>query len=387
LKISLRFQIVAFAVIRMVLNTMHRMVYPFLAVFSRGLGVDLTALSLALTTRSVVGAVGPFLAAFADQRGRKVGLLFGICLFTGGVALAVFWPTFPGFLLALIFTTLGKYGFDPSMQAYLGDRIPYQRRGRALAITELGWSLAFIIGVPLMGLLISRSGWMSPFGILTLLGTVSILLIGWMIPRDSDDERARPPVWQNFHFVLSTPIALSGLAVGLMTSAANEVINLVFGVWMEAAFGLQILALGGASAVIGFAELGGETLVGVLTDRLGKPRAVGIGLLANCLVALIFPLLGHSLPGALIGLFLFYLTFEFTIVSIIPMMTEIMPNVRATLMAFNMAGLSLGRALGALVATPLYAWGIWASAAATITFNLLALIALKPLKREEKKVK
>lgn len=41
---GLRFQTVAFALIRTVVNTMHRMVYPFLPVFSRGLGVDLTGL-------------------------------------------------------------------------------------------------------------------------------------------------------------------------------------------------------------------------------------------------------------------------------------------------------------------------------------------------------
>ncbi|MGD2158866.1 MAG: hypothetical protein PVG32_18450, partial [Anaerolineales bacterium] len=48
---------------RTVLNTMFRMVYPFLPVFSRGMGVGLPALSFALTGRSVAGAFGPFLAS------------------------------------------------------------------------------------------------------------------------------------------------------------------------------------------------------------------------------------------------------------------------------------------------------------------------------------
>jgi predicted MFS family arabinose efflux permease len=77
------------------------------------------------------------------------------------------------------------------------------------------------------------------------------------------------------------------------------------------------------------------------------------------------------------GLFLFYLTFEFTLVSTIPMMTEIMPGARATMMAINVSGLSLGRALGAFVAPTLYAWGMGTSAGAALVFNLLALIALR----------
>ena len=171
--------------------------------------------------------------------------------------------------------------------------------------------------------------------------------------------------------------ALAGLAVGLFSSAANEVINLVFGVWMETSFGLQIAALGAAAAVIGFAELTGESLVGVWVDRIGKPRAIAMGLLANSLTALIFPFLGQTLPGAVVGLFLFYLTFEFTLVSTIPMMTEILPSARATMMAINISALSLGRALGAFVAPTLFAWGMGTSAGAAVVFNLLALIALR----------
>lgn len=376
---SLRLQTAAFAFIRTVVNTMHRMVYPFLPFFSRGLGVDLAALSLALTSRQVVGIFGPFLAILLESRGRKIGMLAGLSLFTAGVVSVVLWPSYPVFILALILTTLGKYMFDPHMQGYLGDKVPYERRGLVLAITELGWSLAFIAGVPLMGFLIARGGWMSPFGLLTILGLVSILLIGKLIPSNHDDRVNWAQIWSNCLQVFRHPPALTALSIGLAISAANEVINLVFGVWLEDTFGLQIMALGGAAAAIGLAELGGESLMGGITDRLGKERSVGWGLAANCLAAAIFPLLGRSLPGAVIALFLFYITFEFTLVAIIPLMTEIMPAARVTLMAFNVAGLSLGRALGALAASPLYRFGIGGSAVAAIVFNLVALLGLRQL--------
>ena len=56
---------------------------------------------------------------------------------------------------ALLLSTLGKSLFDPALQAYFGDRVPYAQRGTALAVTEMAWSLAFIVGVPAMGFLIS----------------------------------------------------------------------------------------------------------------------------------------------------------------------------------------------------------------------------------------
>jgi len=377
LKNTIRFQAIAFAAIRIVINTMHRMVYPFLAVFSRGLGVDLTTLSRVLAIRSLVGVIGPLFATIGDSRGRKLAMMLGLGLFTIGTSVVVFWPTFPAFAAALVLTTLGKLLFDPTMQAYIGDRVPYERRGRVLAVTELGWSLAFIIGIPLMGFLISKWGLIAPFWTLSLLGVCSLLLLNWMIPRDTISSDGNPGTLANFHKVIRYSPALAGLAVGLFSSAANEVINLVFGVWMETSFGLQIAALGAAAAVIGFAELTGESLVGVWVDRIGKPRAIAMGLLANSLTALIFPFLGQTLPGAVVGLFLFYLTFEFTLVSTIPMMTEILPSARATMMAINISALSLGRALGAFVAPTLFAWGMGTSAGAAVVFNLLALIALR----------
>ena len=100
--------------IRIILNTLHRMVYPFLAVLGRGVGVDITTMSYVLTARSVVGAFGPFAASSADRYGRRLVMLSGVTLFTVAVATVVFWPTFPGLVIAIIVSTLGKYLFEPS---------------------------------------------------------------------------------------------------------------------------------------------------------------------------------------------------------------------------------------------------------------------------------
>lgn len=366
---------------------MHRMVYPLLPAFQRGLGVDLGALSLALTLRSLAGASGPLLASVADSRGRKAGMMTGLVLFVAGVGLVAVWPTYQAFLIALILAMVGKYIFDPAMQAYLGDRVAYQRRGLVLAVTEVGWSFSFILGVPLMGLLIATFGWAAPFPLFALLGLLALGLLGWLIPRDPDPAIGRVGLLGNMSLVWASLPALAGLAMSLLLSAANEVINLVFGVWLEDSFGLKITALGAVAIVIGLSELGGESLVGGLTDRLGKVRSLTIGLLLNSLAALALSIIGQSTLWALVGLFLFYITFEFTLVSSIPLMSEILPNARATLMGMNIAAISIGRALGALIAYPVYSLGIdggppslLPSAIAVGLLNLLALIALRRIK-------
>ncbi|NMC14394.1 MAG: MFS transporter [Chloroflexi bacterium] len=387
-KPSFRLQVPILTIIRTLINTMYRMVYPFLGVFRDGLGVSLPALSLALTLRSLLGACGPFLASIGDSRGRKTGMMVGWSLMVLGAGLVALWPTYPAFIAALLLTVLGKYAHDPSLMAYLGDRIPYQRRGLIVAVSEMGWSLSFIIGVPLAGFLIARSGWAAPFRWFAVLGVAAMGIMVWMLPKDTAVKRNGLPLWKNLQSVLTYPPAVIGMFIGIFISASNEVVNTVFGVWMEDAFGLKITALGLASAVIGISELSGELCVVSFTDRLGKARAISIGLVLSSLSAILLPVLARNTWGALLGLFLFYISFEFTLVSVIPMMTEIMPNSRATMTSFSAASHSLGRAMGAPIATLIYSlnWfkalslpGITGNVLAAIIFNILALFALQYL--------
>ncbi len=377
----LRFQLLIFMGLRTVLNTLHRMVYPFLAVFARGLGVDVAVLSFVVTLRSFVGMFAPVLGAIADQRGRRFGMLLGIFLFIMGMSLVALAPSFTTFSIALLLAILSKYLFDPSMQAYFGDRIPYERRGTALAVTEGAWSLAFIAGVPLMGLLIARFGWNAPFPLLAGLGLVMFLVVWWMVPRaDHASQELAATSVKNVRAVLTNLPALAGISIALWASAANELVNLIFGVWLEDSFGLKIAALAGASAVIGLSELSGEGLVALTTDRLGKPRALSLGLIGNILASVLLPIVGRTEIGALVGLFLFYITFEYVLVSHIPLMTEVMPSARATLLSFNVTGHSLGRMIGALIATFVYErFGFLPVTLIAILFNVFALLALAEL--------
>jgi predicted MFS family arabinose efflux permease len=379
----LRAQVLLFTLIRVVINTGFRMVYPLAPAFMAGLGISFARYSTALQVRSWVGGASPLLAAVSDRFGRKVGMLAGLLLFIAGLVTVVLFPNYAGFLISLMLIILGKYIFDPAMQAYLGDRVSYERRGLVLAVTEFGWSGATLAGIPLAGLLIARAGWLAPFPLIVVLSIVLLAILFWLVPRDPGDGQTGNP-FRRFREVFTSRPALSGLAVTLWLCCANELVNLVFGVWLEGNFGLSIAALGASAIVLGGAELLGEGLVGALSDRLGKQRAVALGLLLNSGAAILLPLIGTTATGAFIGLFIFYLTFEFALVSSIPMMTEVLPAARATLMAFNIAAASVGRALAAVAVPALFAaWGFGALAGVAAGVNLLALWALRGVRLAE----
>lgn len=373
----MRIQLILFMFLRTILNTAHRMVYPFLSVFARGLGVSLETMSAVMTARALLGATSPIFAPIADRRGRKFGMLAGIAVFTTGLALVAVYPAFWTLALALMLAMVGKYMFDPAMQAYFSDRIPYHKRGTALAVTEGAWSLSFIVGVPIVGFVIDHFGWSAPFPLFTVLGLVAFFIVWKIVPHEDEHHVPSSNSREAYRAVLTSPAALAGISIALFASAGNELVNIIFGVWLEDSFGLKILALAGASAVIGISELSGEGLVALTTDKLGKPLALTIGLIGNTFAAFLLPFIGRTQIGALIGLFLFYITFEYILVSHIPLMTELVPSARVTMLSMNVTGHSLGRAIGALFAAFIYQqFGFLVVALVAVGFNLIALFAL-----------
>ncbi len=366
-----------FIFIRIVLSTSQRMVYPFLAVFARGLGISVAQLSYALTSRGLIGFISPFLAPVSDKYGRKAGMLTGLGVFIVGNAIVVIRPSLFTFILATSLVVLGIDIYLPAIYSFVSDKVDYERRGRVLALIEMGWALSFVLGIPAAGFLIESYGWLAPFPALALMG---LLMFGitWKLVPDHDKPAGSEQnnLWSGIVRVLRHPTALAMLGSGFFLAFANEVVSLYFGVWLENSFQLQVAALGAASAVIGFAELSGETLTAGLVDRIGKKTATIIGLVLNGIFALLLPWLGQTLPGAYVGLFLFYLTFEFSIVCSLPLATEIMPEARAALLGLDVMVFAFGRMLAATIAPTLFDHGFLANCVAAFVLNILSLILL-----------
>lgn len=380
----LRWQILAATFSRLILNTAHRMVYPFLPAFSRGLGVPPEAIGQILAVRGALGMLSPFFGGLPDRVGRRQTMLVGLGVFLAGLTLVVLFPSYWTFAAFLVLVVVGKFIFDPAMQAYLGDRTPYNRRGLVIAVTELGWSGVALVGFPLVGLLIAARGWRAPFLPLAALALVGGLLLWLLIPRDIPHAAAEDePRGGHWSLVWRNPAVLGAMGLGLLISSANELLGVVLGAWLEQSFALSVAALGLSTTVIGAAELAGEGLVAGLADRLGKRRAIGLGLAASALAYGALPFMARSLELALVGLFCVFLAFEFTMVASLPLMTELVPAARGRVMSANVASAAAGRMLGALLGVWLYRdLGFVSISLTSVLMNAAALVLLLWLVRE-----
>jgi predicted MFS family arabinose efflux permease len=353
---------------RTVINTAHRIVYPFLPSIARGLGISLAAASGLVTARMIAGLAAPFFGPLADRHGRRGTMEIALGIFSLAGLLLVSAGTFATGTLAAAVTAFVFYGlakvlYDPTALAYLGDTVPYGKRGRAIGIFELCWSSAWLIGVPASGLLIDRFDWRAPWIVLIVLGLLSLWLTRIRLPpgRPSTQQRASGhSVGQLAHTwrrLLRRPRVPVLLLTSFLLSMAVELPFIVYGAWLETSFGLSLSALGLASIIVGLAEASAELGTALLTDRLGKRRSVLTGLIGLGASLLLLPGLATlGLAGALFGVTVVMLTFEFAIVSLLPLATELAPGERASLLSLNVTAFSLGRIAGAASGGLLWQW-------------------------------
>ena len=365
---------------RLVLNTARRFAYPFAPALSRGLGVPLTAITSLIAINQATAVLGLFFGPVADRLGYRLMMLTGMTLLVAGMFAGGFFPFYGVVLVALFLAGLGKSIFDPALQAYVSERVPFHRRGLAIGLLEFSWAGSTLLGIPLVAVLIDRLGWRAPFFVMGGLGVLGILALSILIEKTGQKKAHRPsaPLFRGAWKQLARErAALGAISYAFWISMASDNLFVVYGAWLEKQFGLSIVALGLGTSVIGAAELAGESMTATLADRMGLKQSVIWGL-AACLICYgVLPLLGQTLAMALIGLFIIFLTFEFTIVTSLSLFTELVPASRATMLASFLAAAGIGRVVGALIGGPIWlAGGISATAMVSAAVSGLALVSL-----------
>jgi predicted MFS family arabinose efflux permease len=365
---------------RLVLNTARRFAYPFAPVLSRGLDVPLTAVTILIAINQATAIPGMIFGPLADRLGYRLMMLCGLGMLAVGMFTGGLLPFYGVVMAALFLAGLGKSIFDPAIQAYVSERVPYRRRGLVIGFLEFSWAGSTLVGIPLLGLIIEGWGWRASFFVLGSLGLLGFWVLRFLIPKGGKKGVARHSAigffsaWQRLG---RERTALGAIGFAFFVSVANDNLFVVYGAWLEKTFGLSVVALGLGTGAIGVAELLGESMTAALADRFGLKRSVILGLSLSLMCYGILPLFEQSVSIALTGLFAIFLTFEFTIVSFLSLCTELLPGSRATMMSSYFAAAGIGRIFGALLGGPVWLkGGIVATSFVSVVISTLALASL-----------
>jgi predicted MFS family arabinose efflux permease len=227
------------------------------------------------------------------------------------------------------------------------------------------------VGIPVLAIVVSLASWRMGYAGAALLCAALLFVVRARLDHDpphvtvgDTEARAR---------LTSRSVAPVLMGFGMLMTA-NFFVIVVFGVWLEDAFGLSSTQIGIVSFVLGGAELMASTSAFRMTDRWGKRRSITLGASLMIPTALAMGLLhGQTIIGVLL-LFGFVLGFEFALVSSLPLIGELQPNARATTVGYALGLGTVGRGVASIFSTRIYtSHGIGGSA---VTAAVCALVTV-----------
>jgi len=353
-----------------------RFAYPFLPAIADGLGVGIGAVGLALAAGEAAGLLAPLVGRRLDRIGRRRGMTDGLIIGAAGCAVAAIAPGAVAFGIGLFGIAVGRAFYDISLGAWIGDEVEFARRGRASGIGELAWSGAFLLGVPVAGLIMSATSWRVPY----LLSAV-VMLVSIPVVRATLDDRTPQPVAGAPAAAHARP-SLLHLAV-FCTSLGAALLLVTEGAWFELDLGLTERAISGVVVLLGIGEVVGALLAAGLADRIGKRLTMVAGLVALVPAAVAMGLIDSSQAAGVAAAFVVGLGFELAFVAALPLVVEVPEERRAGSLSLAIASLTGARTVAAIVGTAVFdTSGMGAVAVLAVPALLAALVVVATSVRE-----
>ena len=360
-------------------NSGFRWVAFFLPTLSAAFSATTAQLTAVLGIGETAGLSGLAIGRHLD-RGRERVVLHAALVLTAIGSLLALVGSFAAFAVAYFLIMLGVTFVTVAGHTYLSRRVRYARRARAIGLFETSWALALLVGAPAAALLIGLFGWRGPFVLFA--SASALMLIVLLIAEDDsevlDDVHAdgasrRIPASAWLLIAASAAIAITGLSTVVIA-----------GTWLDEALGVSTGGIGFVAMTFGGAELMASSSSAAIADRAGPKRATQVALVVTLIGLFVMTRAGSSLPVGAAGLFLFFVGFEFSIVTSFSFVSEALPAARGRVLAVNTAIGTLLRGIGVAMSGILYErFGIngpvtLSAAAGIVAFMLLVVAGAGP---------
>lgn len=354
---------------RLVANACYRFAPPFLAIIVRDFDVSLSEAGFAIFLSELTGLASPLIGRLTERVSHRASMVVGLVGIGLGCLIASLSPNLVGFAVAITTIALTKQAFDIGLGAWIADFVPYTKRGRITGLTEIAWALGLLIGVSVLGVITALGGWRLAY----LCAAVAVALITLAIAGRVTNAPRRPMAGAVTTGGISGHGWLVVLTMFFIMSAAQNLF-VTFGSWLSDDFGFSAAGLTIVGFSLGAVELTSSLGSASRTDRWGKERSIAIGAALIIPGGILLSLGSDVLPIGLIGIAVYLLGFEFSVVSLLPVVSTIAPNNPAVGFGWAFGAAALGRAVFSLVATRVYeVHGIEASA---LIGPVLAVVAI-----------
>ena len=349
---------------------------PLLPFFVKHFGTSDFTVGAVFATYSLAQLVaGPLWGNVSDRIGRKAVLIVSQIGATFAWALLGFAPA-----IAWVFVSRALEGFSGGnlgvTQAYVGDLVRPDQRGRAFALVGAAFSAGFIFGPAFGGWLAARTSLQMPFFAAAARQALTLLLTVLLLPdsrkgatdeaknaasvrdiiRSLSDRRVAPVLWLRLVYVLG----MYGW-FGAMTLILNKQLG-----WNVAETSYVFASFGVVQVILQL------FVVGKVTDAIGNRVATNVGL-ALCTIAFVFVPFATTTAAAVVVLLFFGVGLSIENAAFPALASDVAPDDRRGTVLGVVSGLDslAGFVMPPLVTGVLGAYGV--APASAIVASLVAI--------------
>lgn len=391
------------------------LVVPLLPFFAQSLKAEAWQITLMFSAYSLGQFFAePFWGRLSDRIGRKPVLLVTLVANALGYLMLAFVPNIWLAIAVRLFTGLGA-GNISTVQGYVADVTPPEKRAGRMGLIGAAFGLGFIVGPGLGGLLtqpqLGHIGYQLPIFVaaaLAALAAVGVVIFLRESRAKADPATPRPAFLSGLTFARDNPVVSRVLIVTLIYMAGFSAMESVFGLWAEDRYAWGAREVGLSFMIVGIVStLNQGFFAGKLARRFGESRVLAVGMLlfgASLVLQVVSPVAWFPATRLELGALSIPIVQGWIIPIVMAFgacgMSLAMPNISAmisrasppdrqgAMLGLNMASSSVARIFGPMIAGALFSglghdWPFLIGALLTIPAAVMAINAGRVIRRQK----
>lgn len=361
----------------------NQILAPLLPEIASSFGVGAARVGLTVSGYALSAALAALIIGPLSDRASRRPFLIAAGMTFGLASLAVFFTgSFSLFTGARILAGASAGVISALVVASIADRVPYQRRGRAMSWVASAYVVAPMLGVPAAAWLAEGFEWRALYLMFATAAVVlSLALVLWFmeLPVANTGERSHwvSEASRNYFGFLKHKGTAAGALSAFFVSGGITGFTIYLFAYLSSEFGFSLTTRGMVFLVSGGAALVGALVAGPVSDRIGKRTVALWGSVALAIFVLIVPRLGSGVL-LYVGLGLVGLAAASRMAPLQSLVTQLVSREsRGTYVALRNTLSQLGIASAAALGGPLFSErGFGAVSILAAIFSLVAALLL-----------
>ncbi len=365
----------------------NQILSPILREIATSLDVSVRSVGMTVSGYAIAAAVAALIVGpLSDGRGRKEFLVAAGVVFAIGSAGAYAGPSFLWFALARVGSGAAAGVISALSVAAIADRVPYERRGRAMGWVAAAYFAAPSLGVYAATMVAGRFGWRTNYLVLSLFAlSLALLIRSWFSEETAKRKQSRPGLRRYFVFFRTASIAAGAVSAFFISGGLTGFV-LYLGAFLGDAYGLTVTEVGLVFLLSGSAGVVGALGAGRLADGVGKRTVALAGSLALVFLLVVVPFVTAPLLYVVLGLV--GLAGASRVAPLQSIVTELVGReergayvaLRNTL---SQLGIATAAAVGGLLYSRGFEWICWFTAGLSFVAFSLLFVLREPVTAEE----